>query len=54
MEEWGALDPGELPDDAGQLLLEVPISPPAYTGEARWLLQRATHWEEAPAGTWAY
>lgn len=48
----GSLSPGELPEDAGQLYLEMGLAHPFDSGQARWLLERPGGWEEAPAGTW--
>ena len=48
----GSLSPGALPEDTVQLLLRLSFSPETWTGQARWLLERDGHWEQAPAATW--
>ncbi len=53
VEVEGALSPGELPEDSGQLVLELFFLPGEGSGQARWLLERPSGWEEAPAATWS-
>ena len=40
LEDPGQLSPGQLPEDAGTLVLELRIRPPSYEGNARWWLER--------------
>ena len=54
LEDPGQLSPGQLPEDAGTLVLELRIRPPSYEGNARWWLERGGDWEMAPAGTWVW
>lgn len=54
LEDPGQLSPGQLPEDAGTLVLELRILPPSYEGNARWWLERGGDWEMAPAGTWVW
>lgn len=46
----GELSPGVLPDDAGELVLELLVG--EYAGEARWILERPGGAEWALAGSW--
>jgi hypothetical protein len=52
--EWsGALDPGQLPDDAGGIWLDAISTGPELWSvlDLSWHLQRAEHQEESPAAT---